>query len=74
MACIYGVNPNDILNRFLSPITGPAHWSHRLGRLSGPASLAPIMAGVDTAYYLVHSMGSPRQLVEIAEAQDGLFP
>lgn len=29
-----------------------------------PVSLAPIMAGVDTAYYLIHSMGSPGQFEE----------
>jgi len=29
-----------------------------------PSSLAPAMAGVNTAYYLVHSMGSPGQFEE----------
>ena len=31
----------------------------RKGDCLDRASLAPVMAGVDTAYYLVHSMGSP---------------
>jgi uncharacterized protein YbjT (DUF2867 family) len=33
-----------------------------------PATLAPALAGVDTAYYLVHSMGSGRRFAELDAA------
>ena len=34
------------------------------GDVLDPASLAPAMAGVDTAYYLIHSMGADADFAE----------
>jgi len=48
---------------FLRPRTAPSTDVVQADCLD-PSSLAPAMAGVHTAYYLVHSMGSPGQFEE----------
>lgn len=48
-------------------------WELVVGDLLVPATLGPAMRGIDTAYYLVHSMGAPGEFAELDRRAAGNF-